>query len=102
MSESEGPIERQVRKDVQKLGALDGARGTYAEIAYRLARALDVEVDEGATGLAGAARELRAALDAIWAGVRVARASDGLVADLGSPVGGGPSVSPAVGNSPKS
>lgn len=82
-----GPIERQVRADIAQLGPLDGAKATYAEIAYRLARALDVDDGEGATGLSGAARELRAALDAVWKGVRVAVPADRSPDSLGTPVG---------------
>ena len=81
-----GPIEQQVRADVAALGVLDGARGTYARVAYRLARALDAEGEDGATGLAGAAREMRAALDKIWSGVKHARPGDTAAADLGKPV----------------
>lgn len=96
-----GPIERQVRADIAKLGDLDGARASYAEVAYRLARALDVDDTEGATGLAGAARELRAALDEIWRGVKHARSSDSVVSGLGSAVGGvDPHVSAPVRNDP--
>ncbi len=81
-----GPIEQQVRRDVGALGRLDGARAIYAQVAYRLARALDADDDEGATGLSGAARELRAALDAVWRGVKVERESDRRAANLGRPV----------------
>lgn len=83
-----GAIERQVRADVAALGPLTGARASYAQVAYRLARALDLDDGEGATGLAGAARELRAALDQVWKGERVGRPSDAQVDGLGSPVGG--------------
>jgi hypothetical protein len=79
-----GPIEQQVTADIAALGTLDGGRATYARVAYRLARALDAEGET--TGLAGASRELRAALDKIWAGVKRERASDRAAADLGSPI----------------
>lgn len=82
-----GPIERQVRTDVGELEKLTGARRSYAQMAYRLARALDVDTDE-ITSLSGASRELRAALDEIWKGVRVERPSDREVAGLDQPHGG--------------
>lgn len=82
-----GPIERQVRADVGELDTLTGARRSYAQMAYRLARALDVDTDE-ITSLSGASRELRAALDEIWKGVRVERPSDRAVAGLDQPHGG--------------
>lgn len=94
-SPGRGSIERQVRADVAKLGELDGARTTYAEVAYRLARALDVDDTEGATGLAGAARELRAALDEVWKGVKHGRPSDSVVSGLGTAVGGVVAAVPA-------
>lgn len=83
-----GPIERQVRVDVGELETLTGARRSYAQMAYRLARALDVDTDE-ITSLSGASRELRAALDEIWKGVRVERPSDRAVAGMATPHGGG-------------
>lgn len=82
-----GPIEHQVRADIAALGPLDGARASYAEVAYRLARALDADSEEGATGLSGAARELRAALTEVWKGVRVERQGDRDIAAMGQPVG---------------
>lgn len=82
-----GPIEHQVRADVAALGPLDGARASYAEVAYRLARALDLDSEEGATGLAGAARELRAALTEVWKGVQVERPGDRDIAAMGTAVG---------------
>ena len=91
-SNTGGPIERQVRANVAALPKLDGARATYAEMAYRLARALDVESEEGVTGLAGASRELREVMALIWKGVPVERASDAVVDGLDQPVGGRPPV----------
>lgn len=82
-----GPIERQVRDDVAELGALSGSRRSYAEMAYRLARALDVDDDE-ISSLSGASRELRGCLGEIWKGVKVERPSDQAVAGLATPHGG--------------
>ena len=81
-----GPVEAQVRTDVHALGKLDGARASYAQVAYRLARSLDVEDGEGTVAVAGAARELRAALIEVWKGVRDVRRSDAVVAQLATPV----------------
>lgn len=82
-----GPIERQVRVDVGELERLTGARRSYAQMAYRLARALDVDTDE-ITSLSGASRELRGCLDEIWKGVHVERPSDRAVAGMDKPHGG--------------
>lgn len=82
-----GPIERQVREDVAELGRLTGSRRSYAEMAYRLARALDVEGDE-ISSLSGSSRELRGCLAEIWKGVKVERPSDRAVAGMAEPIGG--------------
>lgn len=84
-----GPIERQVRDDVRALGQLSGSRRSYAEMAYRMARALDADSDE-ITSLSGASRELRGCLVEIWKGVKVERPSDRAVAGLATPHGGRP------------
>lgn len=81
-----GPVERQVRTDVAELDreVLSGQRRTFAEMAYRLARALDA--DEGEiTSLSGASRELRSCLTEIWKGVHVERPSDRAVQQLVDP-----------------
>ena len=83
-----GPIEATIRSAVAQLEArapLSGAQATYAHLAYRLARQLDQDVDEGSTGLAGISREIRAAMDAIWKGVKVPRDSDSFAEGLATP-----------------
>jgi len=83
-----GRIEAALRAAVADLGELSGPQRAYAEVAYRLARQLDAGgVEDGSTGLAGVARELRAAVAEVWSGVKVERRSDQLVQDLGKPAG---------------
>jgi len=83
-----GRIEAALRTAVAELGELSGPQRAYAEVAYRLARQLDAgDVEDGSTGLAGVARELRAAVAEVWRGVKVERRSDRLVQDLGKPAG---------------
>lgn len=96
-----GPIEESVRREVAALGRLAGARAAYAQVAYRLARSLDVEDGEGTVAVAGASRELRSALQEIWRGVSNARSSDRLVAQLATPVLTSPPVLTAVRNDPE-
>lgn len=80
-----GAVEASVRAAVADLAALSGVQEVYAQIAFRLARHLDLDADEGSTGIAGVSRELRAALDAIWQGVKHVRPSDALTAGLATP-----------------
>lgn len=78
LADERGPVEHEVRRSVAALAVLTGTQAAYAQVAYRLARALDIDDSEGITGLSGASRELRAALVEIWKGVKVPKNSDQL------------------------
>lgn len=78
LADASGPVEHEVRRSVAALGILTGTQAAYSQVAYRLARALDIDDSEGITGLSGASRELRAALVEIWKGVKVPKKSDQL------------------------
>jgi len=58
-----GPIEMQVRRDLDRMGKLDvGVRGSLAAIATRLARALDSTQDDDLTRVSQVSLQLRQTL----------------------------------------
>jgi len=96
-----GPIETQVRKDIEALGDLPGVTASLAELAYRLADSLDSSEKLEGRELAPVAAQLRATLEAI--AEAVGDDDDPNIAGLSTPVhgGGGTRLPAAVGNAPE-
>lgn len=94
-----GPIEAQVRKDIDELGPLPGVCSSLAELAYRLAQSLDSSTKLEGRELAPVAAQLRATLEAI--AEQVGDDDDPSITGLATPVhGGGGTVLPTpVGHS---
>lgn len=93
-----GPLESQVRKDIDELGVLPGVCPSLAELAYRLAQSLDSSTKLEGRELAPVAAQLRATLEAI--AEQVGDDDDPNIAGLATPVhgGGGTSLPAPVGN----
>jgi hypothetical protein len=92
--EDMGPVEAQVRQDIEGLGELEGIQPGLAELAYRLANLMDDRVAGMAYG--PLAKELRATIQAIREEGEGDDETAAAIASLGSPVGAG--MPPAVGH----
>lgn len=104
-TESDGPrfagaIEAAVRRDISRLGALDGVAPSLAELAYRLAQSLDSSEKLEGRELAPVAAQLRETLKAI--AEAVGDDDDPAVAGLATPSygGGGPGLLASMGHQP--
>lgn len=96
-----GRIEEQVREDIARLGDLPSIGPSLAELAYRLANALDSSDKLEGRELAPVAAQLLKTLEAIAA--LVGDDDDPAIQGLASPVygGGGTSLPAPVGNAPE-
>ncbi|MCY0943546.1 hypothetical protein [Streptomyces antarcticus] len=84
-SPTSGSVERAVRDDVSSLGDLVEMEPSLAEMAYRLAREIDLGGGEDGKQLHQLNRELRQTLVQLWEG-RAADDDDDDLGDLGAPV----------------
>lgn len=98
--EFSGSIERQVRDDIAALGELPGITPSLAQLAYRLADALDSSSKLEGRELAPVAAQLLKTLQAIHEAV--GDDDDPAISGLSTPVhgGGGTSLPAAVGDAP--
>lgn len=95
-----GRIEEQVRDDIARMGDLPGVGPSLAELAYRLAEALDSSDKLEGRELAPVAAQLLKTLEAIAA--LVGDDDDPSISGLATPIhgGGGTRLPPPVGNPP--
>lgn len=85
-----------VRRDLRRLGRLDtGVRGSLAEVAFVLARAIDDADEEPPTTVAKLAQELRVTLGALREVGGDGDDAAGVAADLASAVWDTPQPGPA-------